>query len=274
MSIIGTDAVTTKVVDVTPRMAREWLAERNSGNRPIRQQWVVFLASQMTKGRWEVAQPIMFAADGRLLDGQHRLSAVVASGATVPMVVARGFDSNVFGVIDQGRNRSADDLHGQMGGKNSKFACAVATSLRLGGMAAEGMSRTGNASNAQRTTRAEIAELAIERDEDIQHIFHFHNRNKSLLKTAVCAAFVRASEVYGWDAVDELVAMVADMSAPVGHPMNALIKWLVANTGSDRRSRARMPRHMVWMAAVTAIQAAIDGKRLQIVKPSKADFDA
>lgn len=80
----------TVEVDITPTMAATWLAQ-NRTNRPIRKDTVRRYAADMTAGRWEVThEGIAFGTDGTLYDGQHRLSAIVASGMTVRMQVTRG----------------------------------------------------------------------------------------------------------------------------------------------------------------------------------------
>jgi hypothetical protein len=61
---------------------------RTSKTRPLSQRKIQTLADQMKSGNW-TATPCAVAAseDGRILDGIHRLHAVVQSGQTVPMRV-------------------------------------------------------------------------------------------------------------------------------------------------------------------------------------------
>ena len=75
---------------VEPEQAQKWL-ERNIANRTLRPSRVQEYATAMTEGRWRyTADPIRFDSDGKLIDGQHRLMAVVRSGCTVEMHVVRG----------------------------------------------------------------------------------------------------------------------------------------------------------------------------------------
>ena len=99
-----------KVFEVGPQNAKAWL-ERNTGNRNVRQAHVRHLAEQMRLGRWKLSpEPIVFSRKGRLLDGQHRLLAVVMSGKTISVSVALVEDESVFEVLDQGANRSNSDI--------------------------------------------------------------------------------------------------------------------------------------------------------------------
>ena len=74
-------------VDVTPELALSWLNAGKS-NRVVSNVHVYDLAAQMQTSRWRLNHNgIAFAEDGTLLDGLHRLHAVVHSGKTVPMIV-------------------------------------------------------------------------------------------------------------------------------------------------------------------------------------------
>jgi hypothetical protein len=96
---------------VTPDKAHEWLGQ-NQGNRHLSPSVVQRYATDMRNGDWRVTgDPLRFTRDGRLLDGQHRLAAVIAAQVTVPMVVIRNVPDNAQEVIDSGlRRRLSDSL--------------------------------------------------------------------------------------------------------------------------------------------------------------------
>ena len=74
-------------VDVTPELAESWLAGTDVC-RPVLNRHVEKFAAEMTAGRWRLThQGIAFDTEGKLIDGRHRLLAVIRSGATVPMLV-------------------------------------------------------------------------------------------------------------------------------------------------------------------------------------------
>lgn len=101
--------IEARVETVTPDKAREYL-DGNYGNRVIRQSWVDSLAGMMLRGEWTTThQGIAFAPDGRLLDGQHRLLAIVRTGKPVDMLVTRNLSEDAFRHIDGGRTRSNAD---------------------------------------------------------------------------------------------------------------------------------------------------------------------
>jgi len=93
------------VVNVTPALALTWL-ESSKSDRPIFNDRVQKLAAEMKDGQWRANHNgIAFAEDGTLLDGLHRLFAVVCSGMTVPMMVVVDEPVENMDVIDN-RNLS------------------------------------------------------------------------------------------------------------------------------------------------------------------------
>jgi hypothetical protein len=106
----------SEIILVTPEIAANWLAY-NTSNRQLRKSLVRDYAAQMKDGEWMVThQQIAFTGNltlpGRLIDGQHRLSAVILSGVSVRMAVAFGVDEKTFTVTDRGAPRSAGDCAG------------------------------------------------------------------------------------------------------------------------------------------------------------------
>jgi hypothetical protein len=106
----------SEILDISPEAAGEIL-EKNPRNRSLRPDYVRQLAGAMRRGEWVVnGEPIQIATDSTLLNGQHRLSAVVESGATVSMLVVRGLPANAQKTMDVGTRRTLSDvlaLHGE-----------------------------------------------------------------------------------------------------------------------------------------------------------------
>lgn len=99
-----------RLVDITPDLAREWLSF-NIHNRNIRQRVVLAYAADMQDGNWRWnGETIKFAADGALLDGQHRLAAIAESGCTIPTLVVRGLKNDAQETVDGGAKRRFADV--------------------------------------------------------------------------------------------------------------------------------------------------------------------
>lgn len=116
---------------ITPDVAKQFL-EMNASNRKLSPGHVARLASDMANGRWvATASPITFDVDGRLIDGQHRLQAVIDSGASITCIVARNASPEVQEVTDIGRQRSIGDSMTMAAIGNAQLLAATAKALIL-----------------------------------------------------------------------------------------------------------------------------------------------
>ncbi len=120
----------TEIRDITPKVAMDML-KRNVSNRKLSKAHANFLAKEMMIGNWTFdGQPIRFSEAGGLLDGQHRLTAIVESDSTQKFLVVTGINSEAFAVMDTGKNRSGGDVFSINGVKNPN-SCAAATKIIL-----------------------------------------------------------------------------------------------------------------------------------------------
>ena len=116
----------TDVRLITPLVASEML-KRNSKNRSLNEGHCNYLAQQMNSGQWQFdGQPIRFSNSGTLLDGQHRLNAVVKTGKSIEFLVVTGIESSAFKVMDTGRNRNGADCFSILGVEYSAEVSACA----------------------------------------------------------------------------------------------------------------------------------------------------
>lgn len=108
---------TVQVMTVTPQMAAEWLSVSQFEHQRNKRQWHIdYLAQEMKKGRFLPGTQIRFSVhDGqeRVIDGQHRLSAVIKSG--IPQMFSVLWmpedPSASYGHLDIGLSRTAQDMY-------------------------------------------------------------------------------------------------------------------------------------------------------------------
>ncbi|MCZ2526211.1 MULTISPECIES: hypothetical protein [Streptomyces] len=116
---------------ITPELAAEWLA-RNTNNRPLSTSFVAQLARQIKQGEWQVThQGIAFDEDDVLIDGQHRLTAIVKAGVAVDSVVTHGVPRSAFTVMDTGRKRTGRDVLALAGETNAVHLASALRGLHL-----------------------------------------------------------------------------------------------------------------------------------------------
>lgn len=117
------------VEEITPEIAQKYL-DMSGPNRKISRAQVQKWVRAMSAGQWRLTgESIKFNVNGEMIDGRHRMTACVESGATIPMTVARGCGLDVFPVLDDGKRRSGGDVLSVMG--DVEHVQAAAATLKI-----------------------------------------------------------------------------------------------------------------------------------------------
>lgn len=102
------------VMLVTPDMAQDWLDNRNLHNRRKSNVTARKYVKAIQANRWKCThEGIAFDRDGFLIDGQHRLMAIVQTGVSLKLFVipfVDGMDDDTFGVLNSGNRRQAAQM--------------------------------------------------------------------------------------------------------------------------------------------------------------------
>ena len=187
----ATMTITTKLVKITPSMARMFLDDANKQNRRVSISRVAMYANDMRNGEWMTThQGICFFDDGTLADGQHRLMAIIKAGVTVEMMLTSGMPKSSIMGIDTGRPRDAAGVISIAQGDKSftsKHAAIIKTLLKPGLIS--GYGGTPNLSPS------EMYCIYQERKPAIDFGVHVITRNQRGISTAVVKA--AASCCYG-----------------------------------------------------------------------------
>lgn len=118
-----------RIVIITPELAREWLA-RNIANRPLARRCVAAFAQDMINHRWMLnGEPIIFSDKGELLDGQHRLEAIILANVPVRMLVVEGVAERAKLTIDSGISKTTADRFRMFGQVERPQVVAAATTV-------------------------------------------------------------------------------------------------------------------------------------------------
>lgn len=96
---------------IWPEDAKRLLAMNYKHNRPVGIQTVTKYANDMRNGKWgDTPSPLIITTGGVLLDGQHRLSAVIEAGVPIVFEVRIVPDDMLFQYIDNGKARKITDF--------------------------------------------------------------------------------------------------------------------------------------------------------------------
>ena len=118
---------TTSTERIDVDVAKAMMA-KNPNNRNINKSYVKQLVRDMKRGTFQDnGDTIRIDEDGNLLDGQHRLQAVIDSGIPIEgQIVVRGLKPEVFATIDSGRQRTNADRLAVLGIKNPRAISSIA----------------------------------------------------------------------------------------------------------------------------------------------------
>lgn len=103
----------TTVEQITPAIANQYLETMPHYQRNPIKSSIAKMAKDMQNGRWITThQGIAFNPQGQLIDGQHRMKAIVLSGVTTEMIVFRDVPEDSWHTIDIGRKRDLSAITG------------------------------------------------------------------------------------------------------------------------------------------------------------------
>lgn len=245
---------------VTPEMAKQWL-EMNVANRSLRDSRCDLWAEAMKRGEWpHNGSAIMFAdySNGEphpctLIDGQHRLWAVVLSGMTVLFSICRGCDMTEIATLDCGIIRTQGDV---LRVTKPAIKDPTMTASVVAVVNNKLFSRTGALVTWE-------TKLILEHfPEEIACVVGYKRRLTKLLpRTVLAALFV--SELMNADKTAELVERLRTaVGFTARDPARALYQYLHDQLSATRRDS---PEHTFYktLHACTAFQEGRNLSRLQ-----------
>lgn len=117
---------------ISPEKAKQLLSLMPR-NRNINKSRVKSLSRLMSEGKWDECHPqgLIFNKQGELIDGQHRLYAVIDAGKTVQFYCTYNAEDNCILNIDNGMPRSTHQTGQILGLNTDKFTLAITRALLL-----------------------------------------------------------------------------------------------------------------------------------------------
>lgn len=107
----GKANIKIELVKITPDMAEMMIEKQNKHNRAISERKVDQYARDMKRGEWITnGEAIKISGTNLILDGQHRLLAIINSGKTIEMLIITGLPEKAQESMDQGRMRTFNDM--------------------------------------------------------------------------------------------------------------------------------------------------------------------
>lgn len=247
------------VETVTPDAAREMLT-RNTRNRPVSRSHVLRLAALIKSGLWRVTgQGIAFAVDGTLVDGQHRLLAIIEAGVAVRIGVTRDVAIDAMDAIDTGEPRRARHILAISDGRklttNETAALIVANALAKRATLSKWQSSV---------TVYELRAALREHGEDMQAVLSTLGVNHDRLSSAAMVGSLICAHRTRPERTTEFCRLLrSGAGMDEGHPVLALRNFVTLKHTSAGGSSAREDLSLKTFAAMEAFEA---GRKVSLLR--------
>lgn len=248
---------------VTPGLAAAWL-KRNRNNRRQKSRQLDKYIMDMRNGAWLTTHECLaFDAHGDLIDGQHRLEALVRAKTPVTMVVSTGWPreqgkKKTMDALNMGANRSlADQLHLQHGIER-RHALNLVRICNALAAACLGLVRV-----PMSTTDTLLAVFALYKNE-LSWWLAAPLTQPGLKQATVAACLVMARAVWADKTEDARLGLESGENLSKENPLLHLRNWPLGCQGDNLLVRQAVFHHLA---------AFVDGRSLpQIILNSNAAY--
>lgn len=263
--VARSNKIYSEVIKVTPEMATKWL-EGKVHNREVRDSVVHRYAEDMKAGRWGLThQGLAFNPDGKLLDGQHRLWAIISANQAVWMTVAYNVPDEAQQYIDGGVSRTAVDVMrlADPDSEVTNFRMAIARQMLIGTRTQVNMSR------------AELIEFYTEHHKAIEFVVAEVFQGKKILRATpapVAAVVGRAYYHEDKERLKEFGRILLDglVKSPDRDGAAILLRnWLMMGSPTYDKTHRVSKTLLQYMKAQRALSAFLSGEQMRSLYPAK-----
>lgn len=249
------------VMRISPEIAHEMLElywEKCKQRKPNRDV-VNMYARDMKSGKWLMThQGIAINENNELVDGLHRLLAIVESGTTIESFVTFGLKENSIDYIDTGRRRSVSQILSMLGKKNCKALSACANQVYIL------CARYIGVSYPKSRVGLTVFNAAIESyGDEIEYLISRRTKFAFINNAPVYGALAFAMKVYP-DTIKEFYnELVAGEMLSNGDPTYTLRRWLslfpmARGTHGDPINKTN--------AVLLAAMRYVNGEKIHLIK--------
>tara|TARA_R110000751_G_scaffold49596_5_gene110349 strand:+ start:6676 stop:7467 length:792 start_codon:yes stop_codon:yes gene_type:complete len=220
----------TEIREITPSIAEEML-KKNINNRKLSPKHISFLSQEMKAGNWLFdGQPLRFDGFGRVLDGQHRLNAIIASETKQKFLIVSGLTEETFKVMDTGKNRNAADAFSILGAAYASDLAAVSRFI-IGFKAGNNSEKHGH-----KTSNTFLIEWYNENkiiDEMLVEASKLHYESgKIITRKLICSFLFLFSEKHTEQGKAFMYKLCTGLGIELNNPIYVLRKKLIADKNS------------------------------------------
>lgn len=251
---------------ITPAKAAHWLSVETNQRRLVAKH-VERLAETIKAGRWdsENGETIKISTAGAVIDGQHRLQAIVEAGEPVVCLVVYGVPESSFSTIDTGRPRRHSDVLSIAGHVN---VTALASAIKFVMIYEHGVNNPSLAAisidSQIRPTPEQVLDFAQKNSDILEDVRVGSRFNKIANTSAVAAArYVIAQNNTAEDVDAFFDRMFSGAELSVGDPILALRNYLQSLRGRNV-TRSSLVQFIAILRAWNHHKSAIAMNRISV----------
>jgi hypothetical protein len=262
------NTIQTTIETITPEVAKQYLSTNLKHQRKVTNTHKWHLRQQMQSGQWKMTgEPIIFDEYGQLVDGQHRLHALIEAKISLQFVIIRGVATDTFVAMNRGKSRSSADImtiHGVLNSALTASMLANVINYRRAMAANDG--KRGSLNSYIRASSTDIVEEYDKRKDIYAHCATLAGRCKKIIQPSIPAT------------VSALAILDAGHSLPfVDHFWDSFQKGVGLSEGDpvltlrnriseNARSKAKLSATMLMMIAIKAWNAYAQSKPMKMIR--------
>lgn len=222
-------------------MIAKKMLEGNTDNRKLRKTRVSQYADAMKRGLWDIQNDaITISKSGKLLNGQHRLSAIIEADTACQCLVLRGVDESTYTVIDAGLSRTINDALGAAGQRTNATHLSPIVKTLVAMDAGLNIYDTNAMALVQRQDILDYCGANTEILEWTLGVARKADKAVGGIRHAWGVFAILAASKHGQEKVQEFVDAVVDgVGLKTGDSPLALRNWLGRQRGSWDRNASR-----------------------------------
>lgn len=246
---------------ITPKMAEKILEKNIINNRKPTSTNVARYAEMMNKGLWinYHVQPIILSHENELMDGQHRLLAVIKSGKTIKFNIVYA-DKSIMATIDDGKKRTPGDACKVAGIPNANQYSGIMTLYTNLKNQYTGLSKQ----NLKTLSKLELVEFYYENKSKINRIINtsqgWYNRSR-LLTWGTYGALYMLFEEKNSDYAELFFDQLSSGKGIVNNSMYLLRQRLI----NEKSNVKILPQPILIALIIKTWNAVISGKELKLL---------
>jgi len=267
---------TAHIETVNGTTAGKWL-ERNTANRPLRRHTVERYARLMREDRWFLTpDAIAFNEEGDLLNGQHRLNAVVLSGTAQRFIIARYLPAEAFPFLDDRNVRRLPDhlaMQGYAQANELSAAVRAIAPVVLNQIVARAQFTGGESGKFENDVFLDFVEAFPEVRDSTRIAKNIHHNAVGDSITPTVATFIHFFYRDFMDAEAFLSQVFEGVGITSKKDPTFILRRLLQQERATLRNRSNLPRDVMFAYAIIGANLFLKSEKRTFLKwvPTKAN---